>query len=145
VHALAFRRLSSLAQEITRATNESPVALAAMPTLANPLRWLCIVETDSSAYRFELALSAADAKPANIVRYRKPDPLSSPAVAQASQDYRAQVFLGFARFPVFQVADPNCATQTLVQFADLRYTEPGSRGTFSLEVPLDCVTTENAK
>jgi inner membrane protein len=145
VHALALRRLSTVASEITKATNEHPVALAAMPTLANPLRWLCIVETESSAYRFELALGAGDAKPANIVRYQKPDAFSSPAVAQASADYRAQVFLGFARFPVAQLADPNCTTQTLVQFADLRYTEPGSRGTFSLEVPVDCITTESAK
>ncbi|HEX9628861.1 MAG TPA: metal-dependent hydrolase [Pyrinomonadaceae bacterium] len=145
MHALALRRLSTVASEITKATNEHPVALAAMPTLANPLRWLCIVETESSAYRFELALGAANARPAKIVRYQKPDAFSSPAVAQASADYRAQVFLEFARFPVAQLEDPNCTTQTLVQFADLRYTEPGSRGTFSLEVPVDCVTTESTK
>jgi len=145
MHALALRRLSTVASEITKATNEQPVALAAMPTLANPLRWLCIVETESSAYRFELALGAGDARPANIVRYQKPDAFSSPAVAQASADYRAQVFLGFARFPVAQLADPNCTMNTLVQFADLRYTEPGSNGTFSLEVPVDCVTTESTK
>ena len=70
----------------------------------------------------------------------------SAAVAQAEADYRAQVFLGFARFPVLQVADPNCTTQTLVQFADLRYTEPGRNGTFSLEVPVECgVANETAK
>jgi len=145
MHALALRRLSTVASEITKATNEHPVALAAMPTLANPLRWLCIVETESSAYRFELALGAANARPAKIVRYQKPDAFSSPAVAQASADYRAQVFLEFARFPVAQLEDPNCTTQTLVQFADLRYTEPGNRGTFSLEVPVDCVKAESAK
>jgi inner membrane protein len=137
-HTITLQRLSAVALEITNATNEQPVAMAAMPTLANPLRWICIVETESSAYRFELALSG-QSKPTNIVRYQKPEAFSSPAVAQASADYRAQVFLGFARFPVLQVTDPNCATQTLVQFADLRYTEPGSnRGTFSLEVPVDC-------
>jgi hypothetical protein len=103
------------------------------------------VETESSAYRFELALGPAESKPANVVRYQKPAAFSSPAVAQASADYRAQVFLGFARFPVLQVADPNCATQTLVQFADLRYTEPGKNGTFSLEVPVDCVKNEPAR
>jgi hypothetical protein len=37
------------------------------------------------------------------------------------------------------LADESCATQTLVQLADLRYTEPGtSRGNFSLELPVDC-------
>lgn len=142
VHAVALRHLSAVASEITKGTNEHPITIAAMPTLANPLRWLCLVETESSAYRFELALGTGESKPANVVRYQKPDAFSSPAVAQASADYRAQVFLGFARFPVLQVADPNCTTQTLVQFADLRYTEPGKNGTFSLEVPVDCITNE---
>ncbi len=145
VHTLALRRLSAVASEITKTTNEHPGAMAAMPTLANPLRWLCVVETETTAYRFELALGEG-AKPAHLVRYQKPAAFSSPAVAHAETDYRAQVFLGFARFPVLQVADPNCTTQTLVQFADLRYTEPGSNGTFSLEVPVECgVTNETAK
>jgi inner membrane protein len=146
VHAFALRRLSTVAAELTRTTNEHPLAMAAMPTLANPLRWICIVETETSAYRFELRLGEGEAKPAHLVRYQKPDASSSPAVANAEADYRAQVFLGFARFPVLQVADANCTTQTLVQFADLRYTEPGSNGTFSLEVPVECgVTNETAK
>jgi hypothetical protein len=118
-----------------------------MPTLANPLRWLCVVETERATYRFTLKLGDASSQPTNVVSYLKPDALSSPAVSEASKDYGAQVFLGFARFPVAQVADPNCTTQTLVQFADLRYTEPGSsRGTFALEVPVECsVTTETLK
>ena len=145
-HAVALRRLSGVAAEITKPTNEHPVDMAAMPTLANPLRWLCIVETGASVYRFELTLGSANSKPENMVRYQKPEAFSSPAVAQAEADYRAQVFLGFARFPVLQVTDPNCAAQTLVQFADLRYTEPGSnRGTFSLEVPVDCSGTDITK
>lgn len=145
VHELALRRLSVVASEITTPMNEHPLAMAAMPTLANPLRWLCVVETETSAYRFQLALGEAS-KPAHLVRYQKPTAFSSPAVAQAEADYRAQVFLGFARFPVLQVADPNCTTQTLVQFADLRYTEPGRNGTFSLEVPVECgVANETTK
>lgn len=146
IHALALRRLAAVAADLNRATNEHVVGMAAMPTLANPLRWLCVVETEHSAYRFELKLGDAESQPANVVSYHKPDTFSSPAVVRASTDYRAQVFLGFARFPVAQLADPNCTTQTLVQFADLRYTEPGSKGTFSLEVPVDCRDTiESAK
>jgi inner membrane protein len=147
VHALALRRLAAVASDLTRATTEHPVAMAAMPTLANPLRWLCIVETERAAYRLELRLGDAESKPVNLARYQKPEAFSSPAVAQAATDYRALVFLGFARFPVLQVADPNCTTQTLVQFADLRYTEPGSnRGTFSLDVPVDCkIATESLR
>ncbi|MGI8836368.1 MAG: metal-dependent hydrolase [Pyrinomonadaceae bacterium] len=142
IHAVALRRLSAVASNFTRARNELVVELAAMPTLANPLRWLCIVETKRAAYRFELKLGEADSQPANVVSYQKPDAFASPAVTQASKDYRAQVFLGFARFPVARLTDPNCTAQTLVQFADLRYTEPGSnRGTFALEVPVECNTT----
>jgi hypothetical protein len=138
VHAFALRRLATVATEVAKTTNEHPVTIAAMPTLANPLRWICIVETQTSVYRFELALTGI-AKPARLVRFQKPTAFSSPLVSQAEADYRARVFLGFARFPVLQVADPNCTTQTLVQFADLRYTEPGSTGgTFSLEVPVEC-------
>jgi len=50
------------------------------------------------------------------------------------------VFLGFARFPVFRLVGADCATQTVVQIADLRYTEPGQQrgGTFSLDVPIAC-------
>ncbi|HEX3281482.1 MAG TPA: metal-dependent hydrolase [Pyrinomonadaceae bacterium] len=145
VHAFALQRLSAVATELTKSTNEHPVALAAMPTLANPLRWICVVETEASAYRFELGLTGAP-QPARLVRYQKPNAFSSPLVAKAEGDYRAKVFLGFARFPVLQVADPNCTTQTLVQFADLRYTEPGSTGTFSLEVPVECdVTLETVR
>jgi hypothetical protein len=57
---------------------------------------------------------------------------------EALKDRRSQIFMEFARFPVMRI-DPNCVKQTLVQFADLRYTEPGSsRGSFSLDVPVAC-------
>jgi hypothetical protein len=59
-------------------------------------------------------------------------------VSAASRDPRAQVLLGFARFPIARVENANCNGQALVQFADLRYTEPGaSRGAFSLNVSID--------
>ena len=63
------------------------------------------------------------------------------AVDKVSTERPARIFLDFARFPVAQLADPNCTTATLVQLADLRYTEPGSsRGTFTLELPVECPT-----
>jgi hypothetical protein len=81
----------------------------------------------------------ATSEESDVLRYEKPQGLTAEAVAEAAQDGRTQVFLGFARFPVVRVIGEDCATQTLVQFADLRYTEPGKdRGTFSLAVPVDC-------
>jgi inner membrane protein len=138
VHTLALRRAKSEASNIAVGTNERVIEVAAMPTLANPLKWLVVAETERAAYRFSLSLTGSG-RGKDVVRFEKPDALSSRSIDDASRDSRAQVFLGFARFPVVQVAGEDCATQTLVQFADLRYTEPGrGRGTFSLEVPVDC-------
>jgi hypothetical protein len=114
--------------------------LAAMPTLANPVTWECVFETERATYRFDLSLLSG--KPMrDVVRYEKPSPEMNSLIQKASEDRRTQILLGFARFPVVQLSDIDCTTQTLVQFADLRYTEPGtSRGAFALEVPVDCPT-----
>jgi inner membrane protein len=139
LHQIAFRNGLSEAKTIAAQNNEQVIKVAAMPTLANPLHWQVVMETERAAYRFNLALMGTNPAGSSVVRYEKPDPAKSPAVERASSDSRAVVFLGFARFPVVEVVGEDCATQTLVQFADLRYTEPGSnRGTFSLEVPVDC-------
>jgi len=74
-----------------------------------------------------------------VERFAKPTGPAEKLVEAAARDSRAQIFLGFARFPAAKLADENCLSQTLVQFADVRYTEPGSeRGSFSLNVPVDC-------
>jgi hypothetical protein len=74
-----------------------------------------------------------------VLRYENFEGAEAKTVEEAEHDYRARTFLGFARFPVMRVVGEDCVTQTLVQFADLRYTEPGNGGgTFSLDVPVDC-------
>jgi inner membrane protein len=126
------------------ANGETVLRLAAMPRLANPFRWDCVFETDRAMYRFDLGLLSDGA--GNLVRYEKPGPALKPVVDYLSQQRSAQVFLGFARFPVLKLADPGCTTRTLVQLADLRYTEPGrSRGSFSLELPVDCPVARSAR
>lgn len=143
-HGLAVRRAQSEASIISAENNERLIEVAAMPTLANPLNWLVVVETERAAYRFGLSLTGSG-RGGDVLRHEKPDPSRSRAIELAERDSRSQVFLGFARFPVVRVIGEDCATQTLVQFADLRYTEPGSdRGTFSLELPVDC-PSENLK
>jgi len=115
-----------------------------MPTLANPNEWLCILDTDRATYKFNIALLGHPSD-ASIPRFEKPSGSTEEIIALAERDPRAQVFLGFARFPGFRVVGEDCLTQTLVQFADLRYTEPGKgRGTFSLELPVDCPALERA-
>lgn len=154
-HRAAYRDAALVSTRVASHLNEGFIRVAAMPTLANPFQWTCVAETDRAIYRFSVKLGeqkAADPSqlvvdgfandsPAGIERFEKPKDRAAEIVTQASRDRRAQILLGFARFPLGQVQDENCISQTLVQFADLRYTEPGaSRGMFSLNVPVDCPT-----
>ncbi len=143
-HARAMARGSEEAAKMASANGETVARLAAMPRLANPFRWDCVFETDRAMYRFELGLLQESG--VNAVRYEKPGPELKHVVDYVSQQRPAQVFLNFARFPVLKLADPGCTTSTLVQLADLRYTEPGrSRGSFALELPIDCPAARSAR
>ena len=152
-HHAAYRHAETEANAIALQQGERFIRVAAMPTAANPFQWLCVAETDRAMYRFfvgvgheasagHLANSIVDgnrAGPRAIERYEKPTGQNELLVSAASRDPRAQVLLGFARFPIARVESDNCIRQALVQFADLRYTEPGvSRGAFSLSVPVEC-------
>ncbi|HKU76320.1 MAG TPA: metal-dependent hydrolase [Pyrinomonadaceae bacterium] len=134
-HSRAIGRGSEEAAKMAIANGETVARLAAMPRLANPFRWDCVFETDRAMYRFEVGLLDDSATEAPV-RYPKP---TAELFNTVSQQRPGRVFLGFARFPVMQLTDPGCTTRTLVQLADLRYTEPGrSRGSFAFEMPIDC-------
>lgn len=153
-HHAAYQNAATEANEIALQKRERFIRVAAMPTAANPFQWLCVAETDQAMYRFFVGVSSqalavdlpnliADgnqtASKAAIERYAKPTGRDERLVSVASRDPRAQALLGFARFPIARVASETCIGQTLVQFADLRYTEPGgTRGSFSLAVPIEC-------
>jgi inner membrane protein len=153
MHQAAFRNATALASQVSTARGESFVRTAAMPTVANPFRWVCVAETDRAMYRFFVGVdpgsfehdltNVVEGRRGNsatvIERYEKPSGLGAELLAEASKDRRAQILLNFSRFSIARVQTDNCIGQTLVQFADLRYTEPGeSRGNFSLDVPIDC-------
>ncbi len=145
LHWFAINAARIEARTIVSQYGESITDIAAMPTLANPFQWSCVVETEHAAYRFELSLSTSPSALSQLIRNDRADTAESPAVEQALQDERARIFMDFARFPVTRVLGADCMTQTLVQLADLRYTQPGSgRGTFSLDVPVDCPTQDTA-
>lgn len=139
LHSSALNAARLAGAAIAHQNGETITDVAAMPTPANPFDWQCVAETERAAYRFEVSLIGRP-NAQSPVRHERADTSAAPAVARALQDSRAKVFLGFARFPVARVeGDANCLTESLVQLADLRYTQPGSqRGTFSLEVPVDC-------
>jgi inner membrane protein len=137
IHQFALRQTGLEASRIAGDNREQMIKTAAMPTLANPTRWISMLETDRATYRFNLDLLSGSTS--SMVRFPKPEGPATIALARAKENYDAQVFLEFSRFPVINVAGSDCLTETLVQFADLRYTEPGrGSGTFSLEVPVDC-------
>lgn len=153
MHRAAHKDASDVATQAAGAINERVLRVAAMPTLANPLRWSCVAETDRSIYRFIIKLADSTGGPPEIVdgyqtdspeaieRYEKPTGRAAELSALAAEDRRAKILLNFARFPMARVPDENCVSQTIVQIADLRYTEPGAtRGTFSLNVPVECAS-----
>jgi inner membrane protein len=127
---------SEQAARLASSNGETVARLAAMPTVANPFGWDCVFETERATYRFSLSV-LGHAVPDNVVRYVK-----TPELLEVVKEQRpARIFLGFARFPVMQLEDADCTSQTLVHLADLRYTEPRrSRGTFALSLPIDCPT-----
>ena len=117
---------------------ERVIRVAAMPMLATPFRWQAVAETDRAVYRFPIGVNGKSVSD-SPARFAKPVGAVAETVARAEDDRRARIFLGFARFPIAQLQSDDCVGQALVQFADLRYTEPGaSRGTFSVDIPVDC-------
>ncbi len=143
-HSRAVVRGNEEAMKLVKANGETITRLAAMPRVANPFHWDCAFETDRAMYRFDFSLLQTE--PSNTVRYEKPGPELKSVVDYVSAQRSGQIFLDFARFPVMKLADPGCTTRTFVQLADLRYTEPGrSRGSFTLDLPIDCPVVRSAK
>jgi len=139
LHATALNRARGIGTILTANNRETITQTAAMPTLANPNRWLGVVESDRSIYRFEFFLIDSSGHAPPVARFTKPEGTEARVIASAKQDRRVQILLEFARFPFGRMVDHDCLTETLVQFADLRYTEPGrTRGNFSIELPVEC-------
>lgn len=140
-HRAALANANSIAANVADARGEHVLRAAAMPTAASVLRWQAVAETDEAMYRFMVGLgdvNSADAAGGGM-RFPKPKDREAALVGESERDRRARILLGFARFPMARVDNDNCVGQTLVQWADLRYTEPGrSRGNFSISIPVDC-------
>jgi len=139
LHSQALKSAREQGALLAHDRQESVMQVAAMPTVANPNRWQCLVESDLAIYRFDVSLFDGSVQGQDVARFAKANALEGKAIATAKQDRRAQILLEFARFPIERAPDSDCVTGMLVQFADLRYTEPGKpRGSFSLDVPIEC-------
>jgi inner membrane protein len=139
VQARALRQAEVAARELAGQGGERVLRVAATPVLADPLKWRCLAENDRSAGRFDMTLGEFEPGDLrNVVSFPEPAGEDEEAVRRASEGYDARVFLDFARFPVARVRRADSGGR-LVQFADLRFTEPGARarpGGFALDVPV---------
>jgi inner membrane protein len=140
LHGRALARAGVIAGALAARQNETVLRTAAMPSLADPTRWRALAETDRAVYRFDTSLAsqleAERDAPGGLTRFEKPQGEAAGLATRAAEDERAKIFLDFARFPATRVETQGCAEELLVQFADLRFTEPGAGrgGNFSLEV-----------
>jgi len=128
-----------LARELAARDGGRVLRVAATPVLADPLTWRCLAENDRSTGRFDMRLGETEPDDLrNVARFEKPSAEHEEIVRRASEGYDARVLLDFARFPVARVRRAD-SSGWVVQFADLRFTEPGSRarpGGFALDVPV---------
>ena len=137
--ALAQARARSSAELFARGLAERSggrlLRVAATPVLADPSTWRCLAESDRSTFRFDMGLGDVTLEDlGDVVGFEKPVGAEAELVARAARDPGARVLLDFARFPAARVVG------RVVQFADIRYADPGSRGRvggFALDVPVD--------
>lgn len=139
-HTRALQTASASADELALARGEVVQKVAAMPLLADPTLWLVTFETDRATYRYQLSLddSSEDEQLRDLLRFEKPAGADKALIAHAETDERVRVLLDFARFPVVKM-ERTCTGQLLARFADLRFTEPGTkaRGNFAVDVPVN--------
>ncbi|MFL6285450.1 MAG: metal-dependent hydrolase [Pyrinomonadaceae bacterium] len=136
IHARAQSRAEDVAHSLSSRGGEIVTRVAATPLPADPRAWRCLAETDRSTFRFDLMLDGGDEGPRNFVAVEKPSGEAAALVSRASTDARARVLLDFARFPAARVRRDD-AEGWVVQFADMRFTEPGLSarpGSFALDV-----------
>jgi inner membrane protein len=140
LQAQALERARASAAELAAARGETVARVAALPMPANPLQWRCLAETEAANYRFDLFLNRAG-EALDQKRWEKPRGAAAESVARASQDPRAQLFLGFARFYDARAGARDDGVQPSVRFTELRFNEPDDArpggGSFVLEVPAE--------
>jgi inner membrane protein len=139
---------------LMRSYGETPLRVAAMPSLANPARWRIVGESDRAGYVLSLDFAHA-MRESDVRRFEKLQGADAQRIEQlAREDERARIFLNFARFPIERIVEPRDGTTSQnsssqnsqassasvprAQLFDLRFSEPGdgARGTFAVEIPL---------
>lgn len=139
VQARALRAADAFGRHVAAEEGSRLTKVAAMPTLLNPFKWVCVAETERATYRYELGPGTAYFEDVRVLsEHERPQGEAAEAVERAARDERARVLLDFARFPVAQVW-PAAEGGSVVRITDVRFGEPappGVRGggTFTVEV-----------
>lgn len=140
-HPSARGEAERAARALAARTGERVLRVAATPVLADPLTWRCLAENERSTARFDMSFGRwRPEELVGVVRYERTAGEDAEVVARASEGYAAHVLLDFARFPVARVVRAEPGRRRVVQFADLRYTEPGAparAGGFALDVTVN--------
>ena len=103
-----------------------PLRLAAYPYMINPFRWHGVVETRDFLETVPVNSLAPDVDSDTGILYYKPPVTDVLNAAEAS--YMGRVYLDWAVFPYVREANLGERGGHLVEFQDLRYTYPSSRG-----------------
>jgi inner membrane protein len=138
LHRQAEHEARARTQALAQGNNEAVTQTAAGSLPGNPLRWVGLGETDKATYRFFIELRGGGATPAE--RFAKPSGAEAKLVDLAlAQDEKARIWRNFARFPAARVQG-DCLSETIVQFADLRFAAPGDgrSGSFAPAIPVSC-------
>jgi inner membrane protein len=118
------------AADTARRISSEPIReMATMPAFASAFRWRNVADTPSSVLVFETDLNGESDKP---TEYKKPTGEDLSVVSVAEKDRAARIFLNFARFPLAKVEQTS--NGRVVHFCDLRYTTPGQRRGFYVDV-----------
>ncbi len=114
LHARATAELNSRIYE-----EEQPLRVAASPSVANPLRWSGIVETQDFYALTDVNLAQTfDPTRARIVHKADPDP----AIDAAKRTEAFQVFLRFSQFPEWSVSPAEeLENAKVVSATDMRF------------------------
>jgi inner membrane protein len=107
----------------------APLKLAAYPYWIDPFHWHGVVETAALFQALPVNSLTPEVDPQGQAHiYYKPE--VTPATQAAKASYFGRVFLDWAVFPLTQTEQLQGAfTGYLVRFHDLRFGEPGARGT----------------
>lgn len=107
---------------------EAPVRMGAYPYFLDPFQWHGVVETADFFESVPVHSLGPQVDPDSqgVVRYKSEE---TPVTQAAKSSYLGRVYLDWAAFPVLDVQKVEGAFRGfLVQFEDLRYDYPDSRG-----------------